>query len=726
MPFIRAVGSLILAIPHSYASMLFSDSILLGLMLLLVTLLSPIVGLSGLLSLIAAILVSRSMGFESWESKSGIAAFNSLIIGMAVGYYYPMQMIANAPAYYFAFLIMISIVTLLLYLLISYISNTFFRLPAMSLPFSIVALLLWYYFARLGYLSNYPFDKLLLFSSPPALPEFWRLFFISLGSIFFTPEVMAGILVALALLIITRIGFVLALLGWTISYYLMHLMGSVPGNGMFYPGFNGILIMYAIGGIYLLPSKTSWLVAAFATAAGFLMVILLNLTYHHYNSFTGYYSPLSVPVFAFPLNMMVLLVIFTLRLRIVVNKPVMNDFGVYNPEQALQTYQERHKRFSSLGIPQFALPIQGEWLITQGHDGEHTHKLDWAYAWDFEMEDKDGNRYSGEQHTLADYYAFAKPVYASAAGYVSKVWDGVVDNPVMQINTRENWGNYISISHGNGLFSFYAHLKQGSLKLKVGDYVKQGDKLGQVGNSGRSTVPHLHFQIQLGSEAGSRTRLSHLVNYKLHGENGISFIGSGIPNNGDVISPLIAEEHLQSLLGLQNLSEKQLSVKTGKRSKQETWKVELDFWGKFRLHSSAGTALEFSVYNGIYNALSLTGNRGSALAAFAMLLSRLPYTEKQELVSIDEPALSVILHPVFRHIVLLISPLFQILSSVTRSRISTRKDLVIINTETTYRFLGIKFSGVQGEVIFNKYAGLSELRMFIGNKLILEAKEISE
>jgi hypothetical protein len=52
---IKAIGSVILAIPHSYASILFSDSVLLGLMLLLVTLLSPIVGVSGLISLIFAI-----------------------------------------------------------------------------------------------------------------------------------------------------------------------------------------------------------------------------------------------------------------------------------------------------------------------------------------------------------------------------------------------------------------------------------------------------------------------------------------------------------------------------------------------------------------------------------------------------------------------------------------------------------------------------------------------
>ncbi len=87
--FFRSVGSVFLAIPDSYATILFSDSVLLGLMLLTITLLSPVVGLSGLFSLIVAILAARILGFEHWESSSGITAFNSLLAGMMVGYYYP-------------------------------------------------------------------------------------------------------------------------------------------------------------------------------------------------------------------------------------------------------------------------------------------------------------------------------------------------------------------------------------------------------------------------------------------------------------------------------------------------------------------------------------------------------------------------------------------------------------------------------------------------------------
>jgi hypothetical protein len=108
----------------------------------------------------------------------------------------------------------------------------------------------------------------------------------------------AGIMVAIACVLPGS--FLLAVLGGGISYLLMHFSGLNVVGGMFYPGFNGILIMLAIGGIFLLPGKSSWLVGALATSLGFFITLLLNITYHHYNSFTGLYTPLRMPVFALP------------------------------------------------------------------------------------------------------------------------------------------------------------------------------------------------------------------------------------------------------------------------------------------------------------------------------------------------------------------------------------------------------------------------------------------
>jgi murein DD-endopeptidase MepM/ murein hydrolase activator NlpD len=364
--------------------------------------------------------------------------------------------------------------------------------------------------------------------------------------------------------------------------------------------------MLSIGGIFLLPGKTSWLLAAFATAMGLMINVLFGNTFHYFNQYTGLYSSLPVPVFAFPLNITVIIVILSLKLRLTNTKPIINDYGIFNPEKALQTFQERYRRFYTIGIPQFFLPISGKWVVTQGCNGDITHKLDWAYAWDFEIHDSTMKRYSSLEHQLSDYYSYGKPVLCSAAGYVVRVLDGVIDNEIGEVNTKENWGNYVCISHGFGLFSFYAHLKNNSITLKIGDYVKQSEKIGLVGNSGRSPFPHLHFQVQSGPEAGSKTRLSHIVNYKLHtvAEETI-FVASDIPKQGDTVSSLVPEPRLQTILNLHEQTQHLFEVTTQKRVYHEVWEIRLDFYGSYTVHSNRHSDLEFSIFNGVYNALSL-------------------------------------------------------------------------------------------------------------------------
>jgi murein DD-endopeptidase MepM/ murein hydrolase activator NlpD len=56
-------------------------------------------------------------------------------------------------------------------------------------------------------------------------------------------------------------------------------------------------------------------------------------------------------------------------------------------------------------------------------------------------------------------------------------------------------GNRVIIDMGSGYYAMYAHLTPGSVQLHVGDYVRQGQKLGLLGNTGNSTAPHLHFQV---------------------------------------------------------------------------------------------------------------------------------------------------------------------------------------------------------------------------------------
>jgi murein DD-endopeptidase MepM/ murein hydrolase activator NlpD len=58
------------------------------------------------------------------------------------------------------------------------------------------------------------------------------------------------------------------------------------------------------------------------------------------------------------------------------------------------------------------------------------------------------------------------------------------------------YGNYVIVDHGNGYKTLYGHMVTGSMVVKAGDKVKQGQKLGRMGSTGRSTGTHLHFEVK--------------------------------------------------------------------------------------------------------------------------------------------------------------------------------------------------------------------------------------
>lgn len=80
---------------------------------------------------------------------------------------------------------------------------------------------------------------------------------------------------------------------------------------------------------------------------------------------------------------------------------------------------------------------------------------------------------------------------ANVGARVSSTADGLV----IFAGQDGAYGKQIKIDHGNGLVSQYAHLSQ--THVKVGDQVKRGSLIGAVGNTGRSTGPHLHYEIRL-------------------------------------------------------------------------------------------------------------------------------------------------------------------------------------------------------------------------------------
>ena len=60
------------------------------------------------------------------------------------------------------------------------------------------------------------------------------------------------------------------------------------------------------------------------------------------------------------------------------------------------------------------------------------------------------------------------------------------------------YGNYVEIDHGNGYRTVYAHLQ--NYLVKQGEHIEQGQVIGQVGDTGRSTGTHLHYEIRMGKK----------------------------------------------------------------------------------------------------------------------------------------------------------------------------------------------------------------------------------
>jgi Peptidase family M23 len=148
----------------------------------------------------------------------------------------------------------------------------------------------------------------------------------------------------------------------------------------------------------------------------------------------------------------------------------------------------------------FTVPVTGEWTVYQGgrtvFDNYHAVTKDQRFAYDL-MVIKEASMFSDKGWELTDYYSFGLPVLAPSDGKIAVVVDQYDDNPPLKPNKDAPvYGNTIVIDHGRGEFSMLAHLKRGSVRVKVGDKVTAGQQIAQCGNSGNSPLPHLHYHVQ--------------------------------------------------------------------------------------------------------------------------------------------------------------------------------------------------------------------------------------
>jgi hypothetical protein len=166
------------------------------------------------------------------------------------------------------------------------------------------------------------------------------------------------------------------------------------------------------------------------------------------------------------------------------------------------------------------VPVRGRWLALNSPGtkipSHGTHGYGQTFAIDLVFDPADGSRpqFGKGEGFLAPqrFPGFGQPVLAPAQGQAVALrhsgrdhksrssWPAYVyffaEGSVRELfGSRLVLGNYVIIKVDEGVYAALAHLKRDSITLSVGDTVQQGQQIGQCGNSGNTTEPHVHFQL---------------------------------------------------------------------------------------------------------------------------------------------------------------------------------------------------------------------------------------
>jgi len=174
------------------------------------------------------------------------------------------------------------------------------------------------------------------------------------------------------------------------------------------------------------------------------------------------------------------------------------------------------------------LPLRGEWTVertpAERIPSHGTDVFGQRYAYDLIRVDDRPGLHVHPAGTLRwvvlggrtrDCYGWGQPVHAAAGGEVVAALDGVGERRRIHV-VRESWialrnaraygrgrppldtgrlaGNHVIIRTGD-VYALYAHLVPGSVAVVAGQDVAAGDEIGEVGHTGNSTAPHLHFHL---------------------------------------------------------------------------------------------------------------------------------------------------------------------------------------------------------------------------------------
>ena len=621
------------SILNSYSQVFFSTSKLLAVFLLLISFFDYGAGIGGLVAVLIANLLARLLGYNKYFLVSGLYGFNALLVGLGVGLFYQ-------PSPELFLLVAVAAVTCFFLTIVFQGVLGKYGLPFLSVPFLIT---IWivvlsandlnalhisergiFTYNELYSLGGQKFVNLYDFLENSISSSFIKIYFHSLGAIFFQSHLLAGIIISIGLLIYSRITFVLSVLGYSVAFLFYQMVGiEFNSLGYTFIGFNYILTAVALGGYYLVPNRVSyaWIILLLPA-----VVLITTSTQQIFILFR--ISPYSLPF-----NMVVLMFLYSLKLREhrsgnLVETPV--QLG--NPEKNLYLYSGNLKRFPSAFPVATSLPFFGEWTVSQAHNGEHTHKGSWRHAWDFVVTDRSGKQFKGSGDFAEDYFCFGKIVVAPFDGTVFEVVNHIHDNKIGDVDTKNNWGNTVIIKHNDYLYAKLSHLKYHSIDVKPGDTMKKGQPLGRCGNSGRSPFPHLHFQFQVTPYIGSATLDYPFGHYLVKEENSFSLQNFEFPKINQIIVNPVKNESLTNALHFipgQRI-EVEVEVDSEKKKWQKlagkfSWIVETDVYNNTFIRCEKDGGLAYLYNNGdLHYFTNFSGTKNSALYWFFISMYKVP------------------------------------------------------------------------------------------------------
>jgi len=499
-----------------------------GAVILLVTLLKPWMTVAGFAAVFGAHGFVLTCRMDRRFLRNSVYTYNPLLAGFSVGFLFlptPGMLLLSVAS---------GALTLVVTMFLANAAFTYLRLPVFSLPFVVVRALV--YMAACRYSALVPASSVAqhpLLEWGGGMPIWLSGYFRAVGAVAFMPYVVPGVVLCVLLLRTSRILFLLSALGFYTGAVCRGLMlGSLPEAFADPASLNFVLIAGYVGGIFLVPSVGSYLVAMAAVLAS---TFVLDAT-------AVFWSFYGVPVYSLPFNVVVLGTMYALGLM---GCPLIARATGRTPEEILDNHLTGSQRFGD-PTPTIFLPFSGLWTVWQGFDGRWTHKGNWQHAYDFVITDDAGRTYRGHGNRLEDYYAFRRPVRSPVRARVIRVLNDLPDSPIGQPDKANNWGNLIVLWDARGFYVELSHFATGSIQVAEGAWVEVGTVLGLCGNSGFSPQPHIHVQVQLLDQVGAATVPFRFANFLTGNEHH----GRGLPDEGVAVEPLCCDRQIDAATNL--------------------------------------------------------------------------------------------------------------------------------------------------------------------------------